>query len=802
MSDKKKINVNAFFTQKQLEKLYNITKKAKDVDSAYDAIEKVLKGTDFKSFDCGTNRYVWRHKKYKKYIFKIAGDSHGISANYREFYNGDIDKRLTFSYSISNNGVVVVQEAVERMTSKKMNKHRKDIVKMLKKLSNKVLLVDCKISNFKNFGIRKDGEVCLLDHGDVVPFETYQDSSVSFDEEMNVSLRCRRAEKLTKDRKRVKQCKGKLKYNSEFSMLVCNECGSSHHVHEAYEQFYSDKFKKKKNISLYSLDSDGNEDVEFIMSMDEIIQKQNESIQKYCIDKMKDINIESEEQQMPKNKLKFDNIQEIDGYKIPMMVKNFPGSGIKLNALMMGRITPKDYLKFLGQKPSDWLIENNIEEENEEEYDEVIEDEDDCNESIPEPKPVETKAEIVSPRTVVEEENDIQIPKKVRYDNLDIPTPDELETDEDDEDNSLELRDDDDLYDDLDDEYLDIEETIDVIVEYLNDEDNVIEQGKNPGFVSFAISDIVDYDDDVDPEIDLSELHNALLESNIFDGAVVDFKTSTFEVKLKEGYEKETDSSDIMSDADLKKCINSFGNTMPEPFNFIELLFGDNLKDNTNNDLYYSAGTVYELVTEFNALENQNSISQNIKDALRRCYRIVQNQTWTDLYWVETNGDGVTVEFAKSKFLENLQKMHKKFESEILSGNISKSEIDNLLDRLNVTDEYDTNDDTDDETENIKDALDEFINAVGVERFTEAILNNDAILKEIPKSLNLIHLANGKYIPVRFNELKGKHLLVAWTEDGEDTAVKLDLYNLINKKLVDIEKHKVTTVRDIDLVTE
>ena len=40
-----------------------------------------------------------------------------------------------------------------------MNKYKKDVREMLKKLEHKILLVDCKISNFKNFGIRKNGDI-------------------------------------------------------------------------------------------------------------------------------------------------------------------------------------------------------------------------------------------------------------------------------------------------------------------------------------------------------------------------------------------------------------------------------------------------------------------------------------------------------------------------------------------------------------------------------------------------------------------------------------------------------------------
>ena len=170
----KKIPIEEFISEKKLDKILHIIEKSDDVELNYDRIENIL--NDFKVKDLGTNRIVFLHKKdkYKNYIFKVAGDSHGIEANYREFYNGDLDKRLTYSYSISNNGVFIVQERVDRMSREDMKERKKDVRKMLEKLSDKILLVDCKLDNFKNFGIRKNGEVCLLDHGDTIPLPNFR----------------------------------------------------------------------------------------------------------------------------------------------------------------------------------------------------------------------------------------------------------------------------------------------------------------------------------------------------------------------------------------------------------------------------------------------------------------------------------------------------------------------------------------------------------------------------------------------------------------------------------------------------
>ncbi len=353
----KKIPISEFVSKKRLDKIRSIIEKSNDVDTNYDRIENLL-DDDFKVIDLGTNRLVLvsKKKKYKDLVFKVAGDSHGIEANYREFYNGDLDKRLTFSYSISKDGVFVVQERVTRMRSEDMKDRKKDVRHMLESLSKKILLVDCKLSNFKNFGIRKNGDVCLLDHGDTVPLPKYQGQDiVNVNEESYVSLRCKKMKDASvKNVKDLEPCGGKLEYDKDFSYLICKRCGQVSSINDAYREFYGDARSTGAVKSTLIL-QDGFDPVEW-----------REHIREYCINTMGEVadnnKLDNEE---GANKMKSTTIngvscREIKGYFIP---EPNAVQRMKYNSMKMGTITPKEYLKYIGVDPDEYKA-NNIDKEN------------------------------------------------------------------------------------------------------------------------------------------------------------------------------------------------------------------------------------------------------------------------------------------------------------------------------------------------------------------------------------------------------------------------------------------------------
>lgn len=240
---KKHLKISDFISEKTILRIERLFTKNASLDDVYDVISKLMTDDGYKEYDLGTNRMIFLPPKSlnrKDYVVKIAVDRKGQDSNFREFYNGDLDKRLTFSYAVSENGTVLIQERVTPFDSHLMKEHKNEVVKLLKKLSKKILLVDCKLENFKNFGFRKNGDVVLLDHGDTIPLQKYQSSNiVDFEQESNVNLTCQRKFYKSYDKnndkvKFVRVCNGKLEYDPTFSHLICTNCKNIVSISECY----------------------------------------------------------------------------------------------------------------------------------------------------------------------------------------------------------------------------------------------------------------------------------------------------------------------------------------------------------------------------------------------------------------------------------------------------------------------------------------------------------------------------------------------------------------------------------------
>ena len=326
----KKIKINKFLSDKKLDKIEKICKDGSDVEYNYTRIENVM-SDNFKVKDLGTNRIIFINKdeNYKKYVFKIAGDEHGIDANYREFRNGDLSKWLTNSYSISKNGVVLVQERVKPFNSEDMNKYKNDVKDMLKKLSKKILLVDCKISNFKNFGLRKDGSVCLLDHGDTIPLPKYQniDNMVNLEEEANISLRCKKILNKKAGKKGGQYCGGKLKYDKNFEYLVCEKCKNYSHVSSAYTELCGEKINEYKLI--YGKD----------FKLSDFKKELRKIEEEYAKNQMLNNTTEKDEDEMKNNQI------ITHGYIIPESVTKHPLYKVYYEKFKSEKIDVKTFMK-------------------------------------------------------------------------------------------------------------------------------------------------------------------------------------------------------------------------------------------------------------------------------------------------------------------------------------------------------------------------------------------------------------------------------------------------------------------------
>lgn len=361
MGKNKKIGISDFISDKKLSKIEDIIVKSDTVEESYERIEELIED-DYKFLNWGTNRVVFvsKKEKYEDYIIKIAGDSKGVEANYREFYNGDINNYLdkdylTFSYSISDNGVFVVQERVKSFkTPEDMENNKKKVRKMLEYLEDKILLVDCDYTKFKNFGLRKDGDICILDHGDMVPLFKYQSpNTVSLTEEINVSLRCKKYE----DPKRGKFdiCDGKLKYSDDYMYLICNRCGAKSTIESAYRPS-TGQIMKSDNLNMKNFKDyeDGYDPKEWF--------------KEYCRNSMIEVNaginnINMEDVKMDTTvNTKATNTKEINGevcknlagYWIPEKVFAQKNMQMLIASIKCNKMKPDEILKRLSLDPDEY----------------------------------------------------------------------------------------------------------------------------------------------------------------------------------------------------------------------------------------------------------------------------------------------------------------------------------------------------------------------------------------------------------------------------------------------------------------
>ena len=344
----KKIPISDFISDKKLKKIMGIIEKGDDVETAYDRIEILLSDMDLKVIGLGTNRIIFEStkKKYDEIVFKIAGDHHGIEANYREFYNGDLDDALTFSYSISDNGVFLVQEKVKVFNSKRMDKKKKEVREMLKHLSKKILLVDCKLQNFRNFGERDNGDIVLLDHGDTVPLIKYQNDNdiVNIGEESAVSLRCKRLVNITS---KAKPCNGHLEYSKNFDSLICSKCGHIQSVNDAYRDIWNN------DNSGYNANKELRNSLDF--DADDWMKK----VKNYAANIMGGINKNNDkgdDQEMKTKVINGKECKQLKGFWIPIEYFESPILAGVITSVKMGSMTPKDFLESRNLNPDEYKV--------------------------------------------------------------------------------------------------------------------------------------------------------------------------------------------------------------------------------------------------------------------------------------------------------------------------------------------------------------------------------------------------------------------------------------------------------------
>lgn len=167
----------------------------------------------FKDVGLGTNIIVLRHKKYPGVVFKIALDSHGIDDNINDEWlsrkHPDMYARFICRHP---SGLVSVQEAYACIKDKdRMQDFIGQAYDMITRLERNYVIVDLSPVNFKNFAVRRDGRLIIIDGSDLIPIPKGADL-----------LRCKRIIGMKNNKPKI--CGARLHYTADYNRLECPVC--------------------------------------------------------------------------------------------------------------------------------------------------------------------------------------------------------------------------------------------------------------------------------------------------------------------------------------------------------------------------------------------------------------------------------------------------------------------------------------------------------------------------------------------------------------------------------------------------
>lgn len=167
----------------------------------------------FKDVGLGTNIIVLRHKKYPGVVFKIALDSHGIDDNINDEWlsrkHPDMYARFICRHP---SGLVSVQEAYACINNKyRMQDFIGQAYDMITRLERNYVIVDLSPVNFKNFAVRRDGRLIIIDGSDLIPIPKGADL-----------LRCKRIIGMKNNKPKI--CGSRLNYTADYNRLECPVC--------------------------------------------------------------------------------------------------------------------------------------------------------------------------------------------------------------------------------------------------------------------------------------------------------------------------------------------------------------------------------------------------------------------------------------------------------------------------------------------------------------------------------------------------------------------------------------------------
>jgi predicted RNA-binding Zn-ribbon protein involved in translation (DUF1610 family) len=192
-----------------------------DMDDNNEKVEviKEILGPKFSELGPGTNRYGTLGPD--GYCHKIAMDRRGIVDNITEFKRApEMDWVSPKVYE--TNGVILVAENVELLSKEEFRANRDQILAICEQLSHQYIFTDIgyALKNFCNWGIRKNGDLVVLDTGYLIPILGNEEA-----------MRC-------------PVCGAKLQYNRNYTGFTCSKCSTQFQFIDLYRRL-TNKFEEE-----------------------------------------------------------------------------------------------------------------------------------------------------------------------------------------------------------------------------------------------------------------------------------------------------------------------------------------------------------------------------------------------------------------------------------------------------------------------------------------------------------------------------------------------------------------------------
>ena len=203
-----------------IDDLFTIMHSNSDNQLKSDYVEELLEPFGFtsKGGGLGTNILVLTHPYYPGVVFKIALDENGIADNFNDCLLQDMVPQYARVYARHPSGLVTAQERYFVMKPEWMSLYRNDILHALRELSKDFLIADLTPSMVLNYGIDRKGKFVFIDGSDLYPLKQIKAKD---------RLRCVAVIGSDKNGE-LKRCRGKCKYNDDFSQMVCEKCGRTY----------------------------------------------------------------------------------------------------------------------------------------------------------------------------------------------------------------------------------------------------------------------------------------------------------------------------------------------------------------------------------------------------------------------------------------------------------------------------------------------------------------------------------------------------------------------------------------------